>query len=117
VLNASVAPPPPTADVTLDRVTVTHAGLVTMSATLTCAAGGFAFVRASLVQRHGNRFAEGAAGEVSVVCGSSWSVDVESVTGVAFKPGPADATANVFMCDPFECVSLEVTRSVHVRRG
>jgi len=30
--------------------------------------------------------------------------------------GPADATANVFVCDPFECVSLEVTRSVHVRR-
>jgi hypothetical protein len=116
VLNASVAPPPPTVELTLNRGTVTHAGVVTMSGTLTCSVAGTAFVRVRLVQRHGRLVADGGAGDFVVACGTPWSVPVESFTGVVFGPGQADATVNVFMCDAFECVSLVVSRSIQLRR-
>jgi hypothetical protein len=117
VLNASVAPPAPTVDVTVNRGTVTHTGLVTMSGTLTCSVEGSAFVSLTLVQRFGRLVARGGVGNVPMVCGTPWSVQLESVTGVAFGPGRTDATVDVFMCDPFECVSKQVVGSVHLRRG
>jgi hypothetical protein len=116
-LNASVAPPPPTVDLTLNRGTVSHTGLVTMSGTLTCSVEGTAFVRVNLVQRHGRLVANGGSGDFVVVCGMPWSVQVESFTGVVFRPGHADATVDVFMCDPFECVSFGVSRSIQLRRA
>jgi hypothetical protein len=117
VLNASVAPPPLTVDVTLNRGTVTHAGLVTMSGTLTCNRGTTALVSLALEQRFGRLVARGGVGNVPMACGTPWSVQVEPFTGVVFGPGWADATVDVWLCDPFECVSKQVMSSVHLRRG
>jgi len=117
VLNASVAPPPLTGDVTVNRGTVTNAGTVTMSGTLTCNREGTAMVSLTLEQRFGRLVARGGVSNVPMVCGTPWSVQLEPFTAVAFGPGRADATVDLFLCDPFECVSKQVTSSVHLRRG
>jgi hypothetical protein len=117
VLNASVAPPPLTVDVTVNRGTVTHGGLVTVSGILTCNRENTGFVSLNLEQRFGRLTARGGVGNFTGVCGTPWSVQLESFTGVVFGPGQADATVDVFVCEPFECVSKQVRSSVHLRRG
>jgi hypothetical protein len=121
VLNASVAPPPPTIDLTLDpRGVVTRQGQATISGTVTCNVSSDAFVGVELVQRHGGRLVARGSNVVSVPCGPTptpWSVSVDSFTGVLFGPGQASATVNASVCNLIECASDQVTGTVQLRRA
>jgi len=120
VLNASVAPPSPTIDVTLaGQGVVTREGQATISGTVTCNVEGAAYVNVELVQRFGRLVARGSNG-VSVACGptpTEWSVQVDSFTGVVFGPGPVQATVSAAVCNPFECTQDQTAGRVQLRRG
>jgi len=120
VINASVAPPAPVVDVTLDRRgVVTNQGRATISGTVTCNVEGQAEVGVEVVQRHGRLVARGS-NTILVACGptpTAWSVQVDSFTGVVFGPGQVQVTVNAFTCTFFECTSDQATRTVQLRRA
>jgi hypothetical protein len=117
-LSVTEAPPPPDIDITVDPVGTfdSRTGSVTLTGTVTCTEGAFAFIDVSLTQRVG-RFTIRGFGFVEVLCdGTSqpWTIEVFGETGL-FKGGQAVAVAFGQACD-FDCGFTEETSTVRLRR-
>jgi hypothetical protein len=120
VVHADVAPPSPVIDVTLDgRGVVTNAGRTTITGSVRCNVAGEAALGIELVQRHGRLVARGSGG-VSVACGptpTAWSLQVDSFTEVAFRPGQTEVTVSELICTVFECTTGQTTGIIQLRRA
>ncbi len=118
VLSVTEAPPPPEIDITIDPVGTFNAqtGSVTLTGTVTCTEGAFAFIDASLTQRVG-RFTVRGFGFADALCDGSaqpWTMEVIGETGL-FKGGQAVAVAFGQACN-FDCGFTEETATVRLRR-
>jgi hypothetical protein len=106
VVTIDVAPPPPVVDVSVDPVAEFDAqtGVVTVTGTLTCSGGDFAFVDVQLEQRAG-RFIIRGFGGIDAPCDGethAWSVEVIGENGI-FKGGRAVAFAFGIGCNSYTC--------------
>ena len=112
------APPPPTLDVTINPTgTFTKSGSATVSGTVLCDGGDFAFVDVQLRQRAGRVFIDGFGG-VDVACDGTlqpWTVEV--IGNGLYKGGKALAFAFAFSCNAFTCAEDFAERSISLRRG
>ena len=117
-LSVSELPPPPAIDVTVDSTARFDArtGSATLTGTLTCDEGAFAFLEISLSQSVG-RFTISGFGGAEILCDGTaqpWTAEVFGSTGL-FKGGQADAVVFASACD-FDCgLDVEET-TVRLRR-
>ena len=101
VLNIQETEPPVTVvEVTVDAGVVARDGVVTLQGTVTCDHAALAYVEVDVMQRRGNRIAEGT-GSGLLECGpapSPWAFEVRSSDAVVFSPGNAafDAFASAY---------------------
>ncbi len=117
-LSVSEAPPPPEIDITVDPVGRFNAqtGSVTLTGTVTCTDGAFAFIDISLTQNVG-RFIVRGFGFVEMACDGTaqpWTVEVQGETG-RFKGGQAVAVAFGQACD-LDCGFTQEETTVRLRR-
>ena len=101
VFNLQQAEPPVTVvEVSVDSGVVARDGVVTLQGTVTCDHAALAYVEVDVMQRRGNRIAEGT-GSGLLECGSApspWAFEVTSSDAVVFSPGNAafDAFASAY---------------------
>jgi hypothetical protein len=117
-LSVTEAPPPPEIDITVDAVGRfnSQTGSVTLTGTVTCTDGAFAFIDVQLTQQVG-RFTIRGFGFVEVLCDGTaqpWTIEVLGDTGL-FKGGQAVAVAFGQACE-FDCGFAEETATVRLRR-
>lgn len=117
-ISVTEAPPPPEIDITIDPVGTFNAqtGSVTLTGTVTCTEGAFAFIDASLTQRVG-RFTVRGFGFTETLCDGTaqpWTMEVFGDTGL-FKGGQAVAVAFGQAC-AFDCGFTDETATVRLRR-
>jgi hypothetical protein len=114
-----VLPPPPTVDVTVDPIGHFNAnsGAATITGTVTCDSGAFAFIDLSVRQRVG-RFVISGFGGAAVECDGTqqaWSAEVQPDNGV-FKGGKAKVDAFAQACNDFDCGFDEEQTAIALRR-
>jgi hypothetical protein len=117
-ISITEAPPPPEIDISVDPVGTFDArsGSVTLTGTVTCTEGAFAFIDVSLSQRVG-RFTVRGFGFAEALCDGTaqpWTIEVLGDTGL-FKGGQAVAVAFGQACD-LDCGFAEQTTTVRLRR-
>jgi hypothetical protein len=117
-LSVTEAPPPPEIDITVDPVGTFNAqtGSVTLTGTVTCSEGAFAFIDISLSQSVG-RFTVRGFGFVEVACDGTaqpWTIEVVGDNGL-FKGGQALAVTFGQACD-FDCGFTQEETTVRLRR-
>ena len=117
-LRVSEAPPPPAVDVTVDSIGHfdSRTGSATLTGTLTCDDGAFAFLEISLSQSVG-RFTVTGFGGAEMACdgtAQSWTAEVIGSTG-KFKGGRAEAVVFASACD-FDCGFDVEETTVRLRR-
>jgi hypothetical protein len=117
-LSVTEAPPPPEIDIAIDPIGRFNAktGSVTLTGTVSCTEGAFAFVDIHLTQRVG-RFTVRGFGFVEVLCDGTaqpWTAEIIGDTGL-FKGGQAVANAFGQACE-FDCGFAEETTTVRLRR-
>jgi hypothetical protein len=119
-LSVTEAPPPPEIDITVDPVGTfdPQTGSVTLTGTVTCTEGAFAFIDIQLTQRVG-RFTVRGFGFVETVCDGTaqpWTAEIFGDTGL-FKGGQAVAVAFGQACDEnFNCGFTFEETTVRLRR-
>lgn len=119
-LQISVAevPPPPEVDVTVDPVgTFENSGGATISGTITCDEGAFAFIDLSASQRVG-RFIVRGVGSTAIECDGTlqtWTIDVFPDTGL-FKGGKVEVSVFAYACGEFDCGFDEEQVTVRLHR-
>jgi len=118
-LNISVSepPPPPEVDISVDPVGSfdPKSGAATVSGTIVCDDGAFAFIELSMRQRVGRFFVSGF-GFTEVACDGSeqvWSLELFPDNGL-FKGGKANVFAFAFACT-FDCSVDEEERTIRLR--
>jgi hypothetical protein len=107
VMTVDNAPPPPTIDVTVDRVArFNRTGTATVRGTINCSGVvDFAFVQVELHQRVGRGEVLGIGG-MDVVCDGvdhRWSVEVFPVVGRKFAGGKGATVTFAVACGPLDC--------------
>ena len=117
-ISVSEVPPPPEVDITIDPAGSFDAksGAATVSGTIMCDEGAFAFIELSMRQRVGRFFVSGF-GFTEVACDGSeqaWSLQVFPDSGL-FKGGKAEVFAFAFACT-FGCNEDEEQRTISLRR-
>lgn len=121
-ITIDAAPPPPTVDITVNRVGQFNkvTGSATISGTLTCTGDAvYSEISVQLSQNVG-RFTISGFGGIFVeppVCDGTaqpWSVEVFGSTG-KFKGGRAVAVTFALVCDNFTCAFDEETTKVMLR--
>lgn len=117
-LSVTEAPPPPEIDIMVDPVGTFNAqtGSVTITGTITCTEGAFAFIDTALTQRVG-RFVVRGFGFAEVLCDGTaqlWTAEVLGDNGL-FKGGRAVAVTFGQACD-LDCGFVEETTTVRLRR-
>jgi hypothetical protein len=117
-LSVTQAPPPPDISLTVDPVGKFNArtGSATISGTVTCSEGAFAFIDISLRQQVG-RFTVRGFGFIEMQCDGTaqpWTVEVFGDTG-QFKGGRSVALVFGVACD-FDCGFTDQEATVHLRR-
>ena len=121
-ISFSEAPPPPTADITVDPVGSFNArtGIATISGTYTCTNGDFIDVFVEARQIVGRFAVVGSGGffDFGTCDGESraWSAEVFPDNG-RFAGGRAMTVAFSFSCGPFECVEGFAEQTVRLRGG
>lgn len=120
VLNATVAPPPVRADLTVDgEGTVDRDGVATVTGTVRCNVQATAEVYVRLRQIYDRHIASGDQFAV-MPCGprrSAWSVEVHTFTSVVFGPGGADVDALLVARDPLTSDQESVQTEIRLRRS
>lgn len=110
-------PPPPSVDITIDpRGSFdSKTGVATVTGTITCDEGAFAFIDLGLRQRVGRFFLSGFGGTAMECDGTSqpWSVEVQPETGL-FKGGKAHVDAFAEACT-FNCGFDDEQRTISLR--
>jgi hypothetical protein len=117
-LTIDVIPPPPIADITVNRFAAFNSstGWATVSGTLVCTGAEFALVETSLSQRVG-RFTIHGSGFSDLVCDGTphtWSAVVLPENG-KFAGGKAATVAFAVACGSFQCGIGYVERTVQLR--
>ena len=118
VLSVTEAPPPPEIDINVDPVGTFNpqTGSVTLTGTVTCTDGAFAFVEVQLTQQVG-RFTVRGFSFFEIACDGTaqpWTVEVSGETGL-FKGGHAVAVTFGQACN-FDCGSTFEETTVRLRR-
>ena len=118
-LSVTVAPPPPEIDLNVDPLGTFNpqTGSVTLTGTVTCTDGAFAFIDIQLSQRVG-RFTVRGFGFVDVACDGTaqpWTAEVFGDTGL-FKGGQAVAATFGQACNEFDCGFTFEETTVRLRR-
>jgi hypothetical protein len=114
-----VAPPPPTADATVNaqgRFSA-QSGDAWVRGTLTCD-GGSGWLEVHLDQKVGRFMINGTGAIKEVVCDGTtqaWDVGIRAANG-KFAGGKAKVTVFLLVCGPFECAEAFVERSIMLRR-
>jgi hypothetical protein len=121
VFHVDVASPPPTIDVTVDRVGHFNPdGSATITGTVTCSGDDveFAFIDLELTQRVGRFSISGFGSAEDFVCDGTtqlWSAEVRGFNG-QFKGGRAVAFTFAEVCDAEGCVDEFAETMVRLRR-
>lgn len=118
-LSVTEAPPPPEIDINVDPVGTFNAqtGSVTLTGTVTCTDGAFAFIDIQLTQQVG-RFTVRGFGFVQMECDGTaqpWTAEVFGDNGL-FKGGRALAVTFGQACGAFDCGFTFEETTVRLRR-
>lgn len=121
-ISFNAAPPPPTIDITVNRVGRfnSHTGAATLTGTYACTNGDFIAVSVDVRQKVG-RFAilgNGSFFDFGTCDGATraWSAEVFPTNG-KFKGGKAMTVTFAFSCGPFECADGFAEQTVQLRGG
>ena len=121
-ISFNAVPPPPTVDITLNKVGRVNAktGVVTISGTYTCTDGDFIDVLIDSRQRAGRVFVTGSGEffDFGTCDGAShdWSAQIFGDNG-RFVGGKAMTVSFAFSCGPFECGEGFAEQTVRLRGG
>jgi hypothetical protein len=118
-LSVTEAPPPPEIDVNVDPLGTFNAqtGSVTLTGTVTCTDGAFAFIEIQLTQSVG-RFTVRGFGFIDIACDGTaqpWTAEIFGDTGL-FKGGQAVAATFGQACNEFDCGFTFEETTVRLRR-
>lgn len=114
------SPPPPMVEIA-DTATLAAGGAaVLVTVTVTCPAGSdFADLSVSVSQRRGSRAASGSGFVSEFTCtGEPQEITVPVLaSGATFRKGVAFATAQLFVCGPFGCMSATDAEEITIVRA
>jgi hypothetical protein len=114
--HVDVAPPAPSASITLDRTgSFNSAGVATIHGTIACTNTDFVDIMADASQRVGRRVLRGFGETITDCASGRWSLDITSGDG-KYLGGSLSVRLDVNACNRIECAFTSVEGTVRLKR-